>query len=72
MELKITKRKGHTVDVEPGVSLSITGIESEEMREEVAELLGKEIPRIVERKLGEQLTLEQSTIGKKKREDDDE
>ena len=53
MQLKITKSKGRTVDVEPGVTMRITGIDSAEMRNEVSKILAKQVPRIVNKTLGE-------------------
>jgi hypothetical protein len=57
MQLKITKSKGRTVDVEPGVTMRITGIDSADMRNEVSKILAKQVPRIVNETLGEQLEL---------------
>ena len=66
MQLKITKSKGRRVDVEPGVTLRITGdkLREESMRDEVSRILSRVVPRAVEKVTGEQLTIEESATGK--------
>jgi hypothetical protein len=49
--------------------MRITGIESAEMRNEVSKILAKQIPRIVNKTLGEQLELVVQDENGKKEED---
>lgn len=59
MQAKIRKVSPKTIEVERSVSISISGIRTNDEADELKDLLKKELPKIVA-KTGGQLTIEES------------